>query len=61
MAEGTSYQVIIAQPAQIRNQNEVLSYLIDHFSLLRAIEIDANMIQSHHWVKCHIGVKMKNC
>lgn len=40
MAKTKQYQVVITKPTQVRYQCEVLNYLVENFSLDRAVEID---------------------
>ena len=40
MAGKKPYAVVLAKPVLLRYQREILSYLVQHFSLKRAIEID---------------------
>jgi len=44
MAKDKLYEVIIAHPARIRYQENILPYLLEYFSLERAIEIDKNIL-----------------
>jgi len=46
MDELKEYQVEISIPAQKRYQHEVLSYLLDNFSLERSVEIDSNIVET---------------
>jgi hypothetical protein len=43
MAKRKSYSIVLAKPVLFRYQREVLSYLVKHFSIERAIEIDENI------------------
>ncbi len=45
MAQEKCYEVIVTIPARKRYQKEVLSYLIQHFSIERVSEIDTNIIE----------------
>lgn len=40
MAKRTSYEVIITKPAARRYQEEILNYILQHFSLDRVLEIN---------------------
>jgi plasmid stabilization system protein ParE len=46
MVEIKEYQVEISLPAQKRYQYEILSYLLENFSLERSIEIDDNITKT---------------
>jgi hypothetical protein len=45
MAQEKFYEVIVTIPARTRYQKEVLSYLIQHFSIERVSEIDTTIIE----------------
>lgn len=40
MVEEENYRIVVTSPAQTRYQKTILTYLIKHFSLERAYEID---------------------
>lgn len=40
-----SFEIEITYPAEKRYQEEILSYLVDNFSIKRALEIDANIVE----------------
>jgi plasmid stabilization system protein ParE len=46
MVEEKVYQVVVASPAKIRYQENILPYIFENFSLERAIEIDGNILQT---------------
>ncbi len=46
MDEIKEYQIEISLPAQKRYQYEILSYLLENFSLERSIEIDDNITKT---------------
>lgn len=45
MAKQQSFEIEITYPAEKRYQEEILAYLVDNFSIKRALEIDANIIE----------------
>jgi hypothetical protein len=45
MGEGKLYKIVIARPAVVRYQENVLPYLYDNFSFDRATEIDKKIIK----------------
>lgn len=45
MAKQQSFEIEITYPAERRYQEEILLYLVDNFSLNRAIEIDKKIIE----------------
>ncbi len=45
MGEGKLYKIVIARPAVVRYQENVLTYLYDNFSFERATEIDERIIK----------------
>ena len=46
MAQKSIYQVIITKPALVRYQEEVLHYILQFFSVERALEIDNNITET---------------
>lgn len=46
MDEEKTFKIVIARPAKIRYQENILPYLLKHFSLERAVEIDDNILRS---------------
>jgi len=46
MAKKTSFEIVITKPAASRYRKEVLAYVLQHFSLERAIKIDSRITAS---------------
>jgi plasmid stabilization system protein ParE len=53
MAVEQVFTVVIAHPALIRYQENILSYLFQNFSFERALEIDNNILRSTERLKKH--------
>lgn len=45
MAKEKGYRIVITTPAQNRYQETILPYLLEHFSIVRAAEIDLAIAQ----------------